>query len=371
MGGQGRTGAQFVSEPDRPPTAEELELTVLGPGYGESMAIHFGNGEWAIVDSFLDPDGTPAARRYLESIGVCPAEAVALIVATHWHDDHIRGIAQLVELCPSAQFCCASVLCDKEFLTLIGTLEGNHFSASGSGLRELHRVFSRLGERKQTPIHALANRLLLRRPHCEVWSLSPSDRVFQGFLRTVGKLAPPMGSNKTKLPNLSPNETAVVLSVESRGCSLLLGADLEKHGWVAIVEDDVRRASVASVFKVPHHGSMSAHETTVWEEMLNDEPVAILTPWRRGRGVLPTTRDAQRILGSTPNAWITNQGLSGQADVRHEDRAVEKTLRESGVRIRRLAPGSGFVRFRQSVDADDHWTVESFGTACHLSEYAA
>ena len=49
-----------------------------------------------------------------------PDQDVALIVATHWHDDHIRGIARLVELCTDARFYCASALCGEESLTLVG-----------------------------------------------------------------------------------------------------------------------------------------------------------------------------------------------------------------------------------------------------------
>ena len=354
-----------------PPGDDEIELALLGPGYGESIALHLGYGEWAIVDSFLDSDGTPAALRYLENIGVRSADAVALIVATHWHDDHIRGIARLVERCPAAQFCCASALCEKEFLTLIGTLEGSRFSATGSGLRELYRVFSCLGERKRTPIHALANRLLLQRPHCRVWSLSPSDRVFQKFLRTVGGLTPRQGGNKTRLPGLSPNDTSVVLRLDSNGCSLLLGADMEKRGWTTIDEDTVGMARRASVFKVPHHGSENANEPAVWERMLTDEPVAVLTPWRRGRGALPTKQDAERILATTPNAWITDKGPSGKYGLGHRHRTVDRTLRESGVRIRRLARDTSMVRLRRPFDSDGTWTVETFGDACRLVDYAA
>ncbi len=371
MGKQGCADAQSVSDISKAPAEEEFELTLLGPGYGESIVVHLGNGEWAIVDSFLDSDGTPAALQYLENIGVCAAEAVVLIVATHWHDDHIRGIVRLVELCPAAQFCCASVFCEKEFLTLIGTLEANHFSTSGSGLRELHRVFSHLNERKQTPLYALTNRLLVRHPRCEVWSLSPSDRVFQTFLRAIGELAPHKGGNKTRLPNLSPNQTSVVLWLKNCKCSLLLGADLEKSGWVTILENETRGPSTASIFKVPHHGSENASEPAVWDRMLTDEPLAILTPWRRGRSVLPTAGDAQRILRSTPHAWITNRGLSRQADLKHENRAVEKSLREIGAHIRRLERGGGFIRLRQSVAKDEPWTIEPFGAACHLSDYVA
>ena len=93
-----------------PPGRGDFELTLLGPGYGESLVLHLGDGIWVLVDSCLDSDGLPQALRYFESINVDPAEAVDLIVATHWHDDHIRGIADLVETCKKATFCCGAVL---------------------------------------------------------------------------------------------------------------------------------------------------------------------------------------------------------------------------------------------------------------------
>jgi hypothetical protein len=36
-----------------PPRPDELELSLFGSGIGESLAVHLGNGEWAIVDSGL------------------------------------------------------------------------------------------------------------------------------------------------------------------------------------------------------------------------------------------------------------------------------------------------------------------------------
>ena len=45
-----------------PPGDEEFELTLFGPGYGESIVMHVGAGEWVIVDSCLDSDGAPEAR---------------------------------------------------------------------------------------------------------------------------------------------------------------------------------------------------------------------------------------------------------------------------------------------------------------------
>ena len=53
--------------------------------------------------------------RYLESIGLNPGQVVNLIVATHWHDDHIRGLARLVSECKEATFSCAAALCREDF----------------------------------------------------------------------------------------------------------------------------------------------------------------------------------------------------------------------------------------------------------------
>ena len=122
-----------------------FELTLLGPGYGESLVLHLGGGMWVLVDSCLDSDGFPQALRYLESIDVDPAEAVDLIVATHWHDDHIRGIADLVETCKKATFCCGAVLCQEEFLAVAHALEGSHLSVAGSGVRGDSRCILAIG----------------------------------------------------------------------------------------------------------------------------------------------------------------------------------------------------------------------------------
>ena len=76
------------------PGPNDFERTLLGPGYGECAIIHYGHGEWIIVDSCVDEAGHPAALNYLRQIGVDAGRSVRMIVVTHWHDDHIRGIVQ-------------------------------------------------------------------------------------------------------------------------------------------------------------------------------------------------------------------------------------------------------------------------------------
>ena len=140
---------------------------------------------WVLVDSCVTPNRIPKALEYLESLGLDPAQSVALIVATHWHDDHIRGMAHLAEVCDTATFCCASVFCKKEFLALVGALANRPLSAVGSGVDEMYRVFSHLGEKGAQPTLALANRRIFVHGGCEIWSLSPDDAVFIDFLKSL------------------------------------------------------------------------------------------------------------------------------------------------------------------------------------------
>ena len=91
-------GVTNRGEADPAPCTDEVELTLLGPGYGESVVVHIGQGRWVIVDSCITDAREPQALDYLLSIGVDPAAAVTLIVATHWHDDHIRGMANASHL---------------------------------------------------------------------------------------------------------------------------------------------------------------------------------------------------------------------------------------------------------------------------------
>lgn len=352
-----------------PPRKDEFELTLFGPGYGESVVLHVGNDAWVVVDSCVDADGAPRALRYLENIGLDPARSVALIVATHWHDDHIRGMARLVADCDSAAFCCASALCREEFFSFVGALEGRRFPGSGFGVREIYDVFSQLPSKPRRK-YALANRLVFSRHGCEIYSLSPDDSIFEGFLKSISGLLPDTGEAKTRIPSLSPNAVAVALWITAGDVAVLLGADLEKRGWISILQSEERPAGRASAIKVPHHGSQNAWEPGVWKDMLESSPFAVLTPWRRGGHALPQPRDAKRILSRTPNAWATmNAGSPGAAPPRREA-AVERTLRDTHIGVRRLSMSPGAIRLRRPLESRAPWTVEKFGAACHLEVFA-
>jgi len=350
-----------------PPHPNEIEVTMLGPGHGESILVHTGDGEWLVIDSFLDPDHRPSAIAYLEGLGCDPAEALKLIVATHWHDDHIRGMAGLVASGATARFCCAGALQRKEFLSVIERHREHGPPLAGLAAREIASVFAHLGLARVPPLWATANRRIHRSSSCDVWSLSPGDEAYTAFLHSLASL--PDARTELDLRPLTANQLSVALLVRFRGgASCLLGADLERTGWTAVLGDPARPRCKSSVFKVPHHGSAHAHVEEVWDELLEPEPIAMLAPWRLGSGALPKSDDVARILAHTPDAYATTGAPLGATKPR---RQVRKQL--SSFKVRR-APESGppgMIRLRRSLDGESEWRVDLFGSACHLKDFAA
>lgn len=374
MGPQSASVARPVTKTlPAPPGQDEFEVTLLGPGYGESIVMHVGNGVWVVIDSCIDPNGIPRPLQYLEGLGLDPSEQVALIIATHWHDDHIRGMSQLVETCRRADFCCSSALCQREFLAAVDALERRHATVVGSGVREIHQVISQLSGTTARQLRvAVANRRLFARDTCEVWALSPSDAVFASFLRTIGSLIPGDRQAKTRVPTLSPNEVAVALWIQVGTATVLLGSDLEKSGWISVLQNQDRPNGKASVFKVPHHGSEGAHEPDVWRQMLVADPFALLTPWLKGGMLLPRPRDVRRLQSCTANGYSTTRfALASGTKPRASRRLqlVDRTLRDSGVKFRRVPMSPGGVQLRRSLVSQGHWKVKAFGSACHLKDF--
>lgn len=311
----------------------DVEVHLFGPGYGESVLVHLGFNEWLIVDSCVARGSTSAApTAYLESIDVDPATAVRVVVATHWHDDHVRGLAEVVRQCTSAEFFCSSALFARPFLTLVSHVTRRPMTRAGSGVDEFHAVVDELRDRARRSgariagfglKFADAGRLLWERHRfpehpASIRSLSPSDAERVLTLRTLEHLVTGLASAPTtrtrgRVACVQPNNAAVVLHVQVGSSCLLLGADLEELGtppmqdcgWSAVAASTARPRERSILFKVAHHGSETAHCEAVWTDMLEPKPLAILTPFRNGSVRLPTEDDATRLRQRAGQVFIT------------------------------------------------------------------
>lgn len=364
------------------PGIDVLEVSLFGTGIGECLAIHFGAGEWMLVDSCCNAKSAePVSLAYLKALGVNVSTDVKLIVATHWHDDHVDGLGQLVSQCCQARLAFSSALERDEFQKLIGLFLDPDitFDREKSGVREIGDCFRALMTRKENgddtyaPILTHADHRIYRRDDCEVVALSPSDHSILKAYTEVSKMwgeleveAHGVGGPKPSragVPSPERNHNAVALWVKWDDRRILLGADLEEEGqpnigWQAVLSCNQFPDGEARVFKIPHHGSPNGHHEPIWDELLEKAPYAVVTAYNRGVTPRPSITDLERIKRRADATYFTSLPAKTQNQY---SKTVERTLKEGVRRRTSLKPNMGHIQIRWYPDGNVQ--VETAGAA--------
>lgn len=328
------------------PSRDEVEVSVMGAGVGESIVVHIGDGRWVIVDSYLTPDtGRPAALEYLESIEVSLEDVVA-IVTTHWDDDHIGGTTELLNACKLAAFHCPAATLDDGFRIVVDErhpLPVRHEATSGvaemastlhllevleSGRRGPHEI--QLGHHiltvtgEELPIRVLA-------PHW--YAAREAARQF--------KDAQLSGTSTVVVPDR--NLGSAVMLLESAERRVLLAGDLlnstsPRLGWDPVL-DALAPHSRAQLYKVAHHGSHRSDHPRVWDQALSGEPHAAVTAYTAHKDAVPTPENRRAIGTRTHRALLAGDSRRQRMTfLRATSGAVPTTLNKLA---EQLSPGYG------------------------------
>ena len=205
--------AAYVWRPVTPgwPPADWL-LVACDVGQGDGLVLDAGDGAALVVDAGPDPALMDSCLDRLD------VERVPLVVLTHDHADHVDGLA--------------GVLADRPVAEVQVTILDDPVEQAA----RVHRVASAAGV--------------------------PLRRVAPGERRRLGELqwqvlSPVSGTDPAQLAETGANDASIVLLVQARGVSMLLGGDLEPPGQTRLLA----AASAGGmsldvdVLKVPHHGS--------------------------------------------------------------------------------------------------------------------
>ncbi len=309
MAGRSRTRQRGTS---RAPMADELEVTVLGCGYGESIVVHRGENDWFVIDSFIHKttrDGgvverTSAALAYLKSIDVGPAR-VGEVFLSHYHEDHAAGFQFLAEA-TDATFHWPPLL-----------------NRHGTGAERrpdrllVEAVLDQLIEvderRRRAGVSQLRDaKVALNQRRADIASkfwVHPSKPPIKGVLEVLAPVATylnhefPGLTKPTRKAEKNRNLSSLVLQLTVDDVSMIFGADLENDvqlGWAAVRDELDDRAKggdrrpPASLVKIPHHGSRGAVHPRFYDLLVDPSAIAILTTQDHGTTSLPND-DAARL----------------------------------------------------------------------------
>jgi hypothetical protein len=275
----------------------------------------------------------------------------------------------------------SSALTHRPFMRLVLVNAPRHVT----NLREMNRTIRTLNERRKQitaqPYSfvlentALHSNLLHPNNEVEAWALSPSSVDVTAALSQIGHfLRQEDRPRLSAIPDPKENRTSVVLYVRSGNQRVLFGADREKQraktrGWNSVVACVTKRGfSRATLFKVAHHGAPNGDSDVIWNELLEEDPIAILTPFRRGaKGGRPRPRDISALCARTKWAFTTSD-VSASSAPNKKSAAVDIRAEDAAMGIQVLGPAQlplGHIRARADM-AGGPWTIDLVRPATYL-----
>lgn len=261
-------------------SATPLALAVFGMGLGESILLRFetdGEVRWAVVDSArkkLKDGSVNPALEVLRSAGAHPS----LVVLTHPHRDHSKGMADLVRrAAPGARVGCVEPLMeDKDELTAMVLNDDRLANDIGQATLAHAAIFTawREGRAQRLAVETEAQRF----DFCgwEVAVLHPPRALTKQASDDVRQ-----GGN----PNL--NDISAALSVTRGQVTFLLAGDGERATWENVeAHIDPGHLRGAHPLKVPHHGSLPALHPVMVDPTRPEAREQAVTPFPMS-GTLP------------------------------------------------------------------------------------
>ena len=153
---------------------------------------------------------------------------------------------------------------------------------------------------------------------------------------------------------------------------LLLGSDLEekgdkKTGWSAIINSLTLNKKPAIIYKVAHHGSVTGHHQPVWDKLLSEDSLAILTPFTRGKNKLPSIEDIQRIGSQNKKSFIT-ANINTNLLIKKKDKLVKRFTDKYTRYIRYAEFPCGQIKLKKNIfeTKGSEWKIELINGAREL-----
>ncbi len=366
-----------------PPQKNIAEITLIGTGggYGESVVIHLGSNNWIVIDSCIDPVSKESLPLiYLNSLGVNLKEDVKLVICTHWHNDHILGLSQIVEKCESCVFCMARPNDLRKFLQLVELdYRKINIEASNSSTIEFKKCMDIIKQRNPNlRKNAEVDKTLLSLSYSdtitsEVISLSPSDFTMNEFDMEISTLITEYGPSSKKIIAKDPNSKSVVIFLKIGSHRAILGADLEvketdKEGWIHIL-DHSQLVEKSTLFKIPHHGSSNGYHKRIWTELLHANPISKLTPWNR-KTKLPNAEMIQKYTSHSDSLFMTSPHMNDKP--KNRDRKIEKIIKKMNLKIKEVKYARGVIQNRINIeDENDNWHTSLYENSFHVNSQIA
>ena len=311
-----------------------LGVHIIGSGVGESIIIQLPDGQVGVIDCYTHTVNTSTAEERVAAnetlrflVNELKVDSLAFLGVTHPHEDHARGIRQLLE----------------HFLPRIGQIWMHAGSELGylrqffrakykTGIKlDIEKLFAEppgtfyvelLRLRKLVEKYVKQNGIFVsfRGFGCtelcagavEVCFLGPSDTRAQQYEMSLANNLTGVVAENGKVLNDNWNHGAVNHNEISAGClikfgktAIVVGGDMEKAAW----QDAMSHKSVslqAQLVKISHHGSETGHVEGLFEKHAigKRRPIGVVAPYLTHQ--IPDEEGVKYLAGRTARLISSN-----------------------------------------------------------------
>ena len=338
------------------PSLQELELSVFGRGFGECIILSCGNNDFIVVDSFVNPEtNQPIALDYIKAIGLQPS-AIKQVIVTHWHQDHIEGLVNMLEEIGNGVTVILNPIISKdrfnEYISVSVALRNEK-------VREFTKLCKYIKENKIKVLYAMQDKRLFSNElfgSAELIALSPQDDELSKYLNSI--ILPEPGKPNS-LPYMNENMFSIVLLAKYAHNGIILGSDLEisniYNGWKAIVDNYTHSSCKPSVIKVAHHGSENGYYDPLWKNIMDKEPISVVTAFNKGYK-LPKDADIDRIKTLSKEVYLAGNKTKKDRDLKNKVGKINPNIQ-----LETISCALGLVRYRRNIkNLDASPLIETF-----------
>ncbi|WP_258359231.1 ComEC/Rec2 family competence protein [Moorella sulfitireducens] len=269
------------------PGSCRMKIDFINVGYGDSIYIEIweNNSRYNMLidggSSYeFEYNKYPTRIRTAEFLKQKGIAEIDLLVITHFHEDHVGGLLDVVKTCGIKKMWCNCALKD-EFLGK-RLEQGNSYSQDAynmvTALNIYNEIYQTLQARK-VPIEIIRYPLDIIHftKHTSVEILGPPGTASQKLHDYVEKVYQTMEGEAAEEILLDIhkfiNNTSIVLKLEFGANKILLPGDVYADFWEELLKRDVSLHS--HIFKFPHHG----HEDAISDRLIEKvTPRCVIVP---------------------------------------------------------------------------------------------
>ncbi len=317
----------------------KLHVFVAGPGEGEGIAVALPESGWVIVD------GCVSSREGKPLLAILDRwrrvdERVVAFVLTHPHEDHAKGVVELLERFPPTHIAITRPLLPRD--------TGSPATATALLARRVNAALAAveltLRERGARLIDLLESATLpLGSPRVAVRVRAPHEAAVRAFFREPGV---------ARRVREAANDISGVLEVTFGDTRVVLAGDLPRFhtgttkrvpaGWDRVLSARPQLGQHA-MLKVPHHGSEAAFHPELMTSGGRERRAWCVTPFSRcGLPSVVSMAGLPRLLDRDPQVHLTAPPLSKEVQAAAAQRGRAR-LSQLADRLARTPIGVPFL----------------------------